>query len=87
MILKFNNSRGALLCDKCFVTVMEDFKDYEWRALNNLNVQSKQWFCKGCDCNIQRQQDQMFVDEVNKIADTYSMQQRTYLRRKYEQHS
>jgi hypothetical protein len=83
MILKFNNGNGALLCQHCKVIVMDNFVDYEWKALCNLNDQNNEWFCKDCDPKIQRQQDQLFVDEVNKIAEKYSSNRRNYLKTKY----
>ena len=67
MILKFNNGRGALICEQCRIIVMSDFLDIEWEALNILNDQAYEWFCSKCCETCQQDQDQKFINIVNEI--------------------
>lgn len=72
MILKFNNGRGALLCEHCSVIVMENMRDYEWQALTNMYESGYEWFCKTCAPDRQKSQALNFLDAVGKIADLYT---------------
>ena len=82
MILKFNNGRGALLCEQCSIIVMEDMKDYEWRALSDMEQNGYEWFCKECSPETQKQQGMDFVEEVNKHADKYAKSHQDYIARR-----
>lgn len=83
MILKFNNGRGAVLCEQCSIIIMQDMRDYEWHALQNMNDAGKEWFCKSCAPDIQKEQSLDFLDEVDKIAPLYSREQRNKLNREF----
>lgn len=83
MILKYNNGRGALLCEHCRVIVMQDIRDYEWHALRELDNQDKKWFCKDCCDTCQHEQAVAFVETVNVIAPMYSENKQQELARKH----
>lgn len=84
MILKFNNGKGALVCENCNIIVMQDFHSYEWRTLNNLNDRKYKWLCNQCDTSVQLKQNLDYIDEVNKYADEFALQRRQELRRRFE---
>lgn len=68
MILKLNGGRGALLCDKCRVIVMEDFASYELKALIALSNTEGKWFCEECDPAVHKVQAEKLVAMVNQLA-------------------
>ena len=71
MDIRFNGGRGALLCDKCRIIVMEDFRGYENDALKLLQANAVEWFCEECkpDAEFQKAQALKFVEAVNKIEE------------------
>ena len=67
MILKFNNGRGAILCDSCKVIIQENFHLYEWKALIKLAETEGDWFCKKCSPVNYAEQERKFVEQVSKL--------------------
>lgn len=85
MILKFNNGRGALLCEHCNIIIMENFLDYEWKALCSLNDKNMEWFCKECDPKGQQNQMNIYLNEIDFYAKSYSKEIQKRLKEKYKQ--
>lgn len=50
MQLKLNNGRGALICDRCSIIIMNGpFSKNEWSALSEMNKNNDLWYCMECD--------------------------------------
>jgi len=68
MNLKFNNGRGALICDQCSIIIMDRFFDYEWQALLEMQDKGFEWFCKSCCYACQNKQVETFINFCNEKA-------------------
>ena len=51
MEIKFNGGKGALLCDKCKVILMEGVVKRDWEVLDILNALKVDIICKECKEN------------------------------------
>jgi len=67
MQLKFNNGRGAILCDHCKVILLENLKDYEWLVFCELDRKGAEWFCEECQPNSKKEQDLQFLEVLNSM--------------------
>jgi transcription initiation factor TFIIIB Brf1 subunit/transcription initiation factor TFIIB len=67
MQLKFNNGRGAILCDHCKVIIMENLKDYEWLAFCELDHKGAEWFCEKCQPNSELDQAKQLIETINNM--------------------
>jgi hypothetical protein len=62
-ILRFNNGRGAVTCEKCDIIVDQDFDKDEWDALCKLNVPC---YCKECNIDGYKKFKEEFQKEIKK---------------------
>lgn len=70
MIFKFNNSIGAVLCEKCRIIDMEGpFQRYELDAIHEMSRLDEPWFCKECDPKRHKEQSMKFVEIVGRMAE------------------
>lgn len=83
MILKYNNGRGAVLCDQCRVIIYSDFFDFELKAFSNLEIKNQEFFCKTCCYECFKNQWSIFLKEVDNISEEFSKNHREYLVKKY----
>lgn len=68
MQVKFNGGKGAVICDKCRVIILEGpFSKSEWDILTQMVNDKEKWFCDECDKEKCIQQTRKFIEKSIEI--------------------
>lgn len=68
MQVKFNGGRGAVICEKCRVIILEGpFSKSEWDSLTEMSNLKDKWFCEKCDKENCVKQARRFIERSIEI--------------------